>query len=816
MRCTGTVREDNRWVFRHVREPILWLLSAVALFCGCDSLNENHCVSEALGQETFPLTSITAEQARTALSGLGLGIIASPDDPNVLLLSGSPDEMKKASVVLSLIDTNAPYVIEPLAPATMARTLPSNQQIARVIGHCAIGTFPTPPGSDRTRPGIIDIQGESIVAIVPASFWPEVRAVVEFGPEITRLQKEMGLEGVQSDRVATAAPTAAAPASSVQPGLSVSSTQRSTETGTVDVVSQLTEFGGPDSEPRERNDALPPPDDRQDRVTPTKPQTVREIVPKGELAAAVASERDDKMSRGVLKPSTDASSVPPGEPEPASVAFPDGDDVLELTLPEKIRLAQLIDLVGEYLHLDCMYDAERIGNQEITLKLHSKLRSEITVRDLYSLLETILRFRGLAMTRYEGNLVTIVPVEEALDADPELLAPDRKTIEAGDMVVTRIFELQHVEVSSVINLLQNMKLSVTTSAIPETQTLFVTCYAHRMARIEQLVNMVDRPGKPKEFRFRRLKYTQAQSITQKVQALAEELQHMPITIAAAPTAEPSSRFSRRARNANESATASSGSIQAVYLDTDERTNRILMIGKEEQLETVEGLIDILDVPQEDLPILRMYGIMHVSAQEVVEKLNELGITEIAAATAKGGRSTKAGDTETPGGGLKIVVLEATNSLLINAARDAHDQIEAVIGYIDVPLQDLRALKVYDIHHADADEVVRKLQELGFIDSTFHGKNASTRISRPKPAPAGDGTIEGAAVDDLQMVVLEAANSLLVYTTEAQHQRLEGIIPYVDVEIRRERIPLRDLLPGEPGPRKSGGGPGPARPGNHHR
>jgi len=785
----NTIKEDSRRSFGTILGSICWSLAVVVLLCGCHSINEDQRPSDTLSQETISLTTITTARAREALSDLGLGLIASPGDPNTLLLSGPPEELQKAGTVLSLIDTDDPYVIETLAPATMARTLPSNEQIARTIGRCALGTFAAPPDADEARRGIMDIQGESIVAIVPAKLWPEVRAVVAFGPETVRLRKEMAVEGVQDSPVVTAGPVAAAPAPSMSQDPS-GAAPNLTKAEAPDVVSQLTEFGGPEAEPAQRKAAPPQSNTPQETTASTERSTIPEETAIAGSTAPTTAELDDKMSRGVLKPTVEAGPPPSRESEPTTVAFPDGDDVIELTLPEKIDLAQLIDLVGEYLHLDCMYDAERIGNQVITLKLHSKLRSEITVRDLYSLLETILKFRGLVMTRYEGNLVTIVPAAEAMDADPELLAPDRRTIEAGDMVVTRIFELQHVEVASVINLLQNMKLSVTTSAIPETQTLFVTCYAHRMARIEQLVNMVDRPGKPKEFRFRRLQYTEAQSITQKVQALAEELQDMPITIAAAPTAEASSRSSRRQRGATEASSPPSAGTETVYLDIDERTNRVLMIGGERQLETVEGLIDILDVPQDDLPALKIYRIIHVSAQEVVQKLNELGITELTTATGKNGRSAKGSTAEATGGELRIVVLEATNSLLISAARQEHEQIRTVIDYIDVPLQDLRVLKVYDIQHADADEVIRKLQELGFVGGTSP-VGSGTRISRPKPSPAApgaEGTMEGAAVDDLQVVVLEATNSLLVYTTEAQHQRLEAIIPYVDVEIRRERIP----------------------------
>ena len=63
----------------------------------------------------------------------------------------------------------------------------------------------------------------------------------------------------------------------------------------------------------------------------------------------------------------------------------------------------------------------------------------------------------------------------------------------------------------------------------------------------------------------------------------------------------------------------------VYLDADERTNRILMIGEEEQLATVEDLVDALDVAQQELRALQLYRIKHVDAEEVARKLQELGI-----------------------------------------------------------------------------------------------------------------------------------------------------------------------------------------------
>ena len=72
----------------------------------------------------------------------------------------------------------------------------------------------------------------------------------------------------------------------------------------------------------------------------------------------------------------------------------------------------------------------------------------------------MLKFKGFAMTRHKDNLVTIVPMAEALQADPTLMDPNGANLGAGDMVVTRVFTLQHINPASAMNLLDGMKISV--------------------------------------------------------------------------------------------------------------------------------------------------------------------------------------------------------------------------------------------------------------------------------------------------------------------------------------------------------------------
>ncbi len=345
-------------------------------------------------------------------------------------------------------------------------------------------------------------------------------------------------------------------------------------------MSVVEELRNPDPEPNEANALREPLQASQDHQTgePGSVSAYGPAIPKARVEDGLLSKRGrDALATGTATrtlpqtaPTTDrgleatvAQNQPPVEPEPRSrrssvsprraggtvrpaapaVSFgppglANGEDVLQLDLPERLEMIQLLDLAAEYLNLDYMCDLEKIRGQWVSLRLHGKLRGDLRVKDLYPLLESVLKFKGYAMTCHAGGLVTIVPVTDALQVDPVLVDPNSGNIEAGDMVVTRVFDLQYVNTASAMSLLESMKLSVAASPIEENRSLIVTCYAYRMARIERLLSMIDRPGRPKEFRFRQLQYTLASTLTKKVETLVAELKITPPTIAPAEQPKP--------------------------------------------------------------------------------------------------------------------------------------------------------------------------------------------------------------------------------------------------------------------------------------
>ncbi|KPK41911.1 MAG: hypothetical protein AMJ65_08545 [Phycisphaerae bacterium SG8_4] len=458
----------------------------------------------------------------------------------------------------------------------------------------------------------------------------------------------------------------------------------------------------------------------------------------------------------------------------SSTELQNGEDILDLDLPEALTLIQLFDLAGEYLDLDYVYDPVAIGNQTVSLKLHGGLQGEMRVKDLYTLLETVLKFKGLAMTRRTDKLVTIVPVTQVLDTDPRLVDAEGKTVQAGDLVVTRVFEPRYVDVASITNLLESMKLGVAVSPSEESQILFVTCYAHRMSRIEQLVGMLDRPGRSRECLFRRLQFTAASVLAEKVRTLAEELQGIPVAMASG-TGQLSPQ---KGKISGDSAAAGSRLSQPVYLDTDERTNRILMIGYKEQIALLEKLIDALDVAQEDLRTLQEYRIQHVNAEEVKTKLEELDVIGVSGTTSPGttgdrtrpvttsvSATSTTGTSETLARKPQVVVIASTNSLLVNATAEQHAQIATISSYVDSKMSpEERPYKIYPLENSSPRHVADLLEQL------------IGQAGRDK-----EDKIEKVAKMQDQIVIVPDPNtfSLIVYTSRGNQEWIKSLIESLD-------------------------------------
>lgn len=755
----------------------------------------------------FSLKNISSEQGKKYLAEAGVGTVSQLPGVNVLLVTATPEELIKASAILGLVDANEPFSIKAISTAAEAAKFPSNEQIASKVGDISIGTFSNPP-SDTTKPmAIIDVHYEAVIIVAPEGQLEKIISAVEqlrggeaqipqFAPKEspepnksvelvktggveTKLETDVAVELKKAEdelkRIAASPePTAQAAMDVNEPnGLFNKLIDSIAETEKMAAEEQAGQVSQPNvvaPAPAAQTVEIP------DANEPNNPfvglEQTEESVPQIEEQQSDENFIEEPESEQTLK------RVRSYEPAPLA----NGNEMLELDLPAKLNIIDLVDLVGKYLQLDYMYDETQVRG-EVSLKLQGPIK----VKDLYPLLESVLKFRGFVMSR-KGNLVTIVPAADALGIDPAL-QPEAGEVQLGDVVITRVFKLRYIDTGNAQNLLTNMKLGANISPIPETGTLIVTEYAYRMARVEELLEMVDQPGAPKQFRFRQLKYTMAATLAPKIKTLAEQLGTVSITVAAPAAPQPSRRIRGGRREPTPTPAAPATLAQtAVYLDADERTNRVLMIGLEEQLAVVESLIDSLDVEQQDLRTMRLYEIQYVGADEVVKKLGELGIIGEKAAEGKKitvGTRTAAAGAAAPAAAAppaaataatseveplveqpQVIIIESTNSLLVNATPEQHVQIATIISYVDSEtLRQAIPYVIYALENQDPEDLADVLQK--FIQETILDKEGKIQQTIKKTE------------EDIIIVPERNTFSLLVYASKKNQEWIGSLIKQLD-------------------------------------
>jgi general secretion pathway protein D len=234
---------------------------------------------------------------------------------------------------------------------------------------------------------------------------------------------------------------------------------------------------------------------------------------------------------------------------------------------------------------------------------------------------------------------------------------------------------------------------------------------------------------------------------------------------------------------------------------------------------VDDLISALDVEQQDLRALRLYDIQYVGAEEVRDKLIELGI--IGATTTRRGQSpylsrqrrsateerttaaqqaarppsppsTSRSDDEEPlTEEPQVVIVESTNSLLVNATAEQHTQIAMIISYVDTEtIAQAVPYEIYQLENQKPEDLAEVLNKL--IQETIRDKEGKIEQTIKK-------------IDEDIVIVPDASTfSLIVYANKKNQEWISRLIKTLDkrrpqvlidvsmVEINREDLFEYDL------------------------
>lgn len=833
-----------------------------------------------------------AEELKQILLQLGIGRRVDALSEKILIVtSDEPDDLIRSSSLIQMLDSSSAHVLRQW-PRTDAG-LPSLEYLFEALNLSELqgGTLLDPPASNAADPLLLDESKGGLVAIGSEVMLERVDQIIQQWLTKQRPKPAAASEPSPAPvpQPAAVEPSLSAPEEPNRPGAepAVETTLLPSETAPPSEPNKPDQPAEEDFFSAELMKALTAAQEKarqlQEEIESKKQTAVQESEEEQALAdvlealrqraaqdeqPAAAEEKEETQDavpvsvlarleeqlarqeqqiaelKALLAERAEAKAEPKIRTAPtlSEPEIPEGEKELELTitLPEKVEITSLIELVGKQLGLNYMYDPAQVRG-DVQLKIHD---GKIKVKDTYALLESVMRFKGFVMTR-RGNLVTIVPASQLKQAEPAIVSPD-EPIEPGDVIVSSVFPLKHISPAAAQKMLTDLQLGTSFVTVNETNTLIVTDYSYRMDRINQVISLVDVAGEPKKFAFRQLQYTSAGDILNKLKNLTAQMSGITVEAAAgtgegAPATPARPIIQRDARGrviatrpqpTPQPAAAPAG--ETIYLDTDERTNRILMIGYAAQIQTIQELIDTLDVPKYYLRYVREYPIQNVEAAEVVTALNELGLANVSIGGQAGTRQTTTtrptlSRTTQPGqpaqpvqqtvssaaatGGEDqpyISIRTNTNSLLVNATKDQHEAIEMVISHVDVKQKDQRTIQEYEIQNVDALSVVKTLEDLGIIapgksqqsQSQTRGGTAAggrqmvgaAQSGQPEmPTALALPTIEGETVTELaaaqpQIAILESTNSLLVHATPRQHEAISLVIAHVDRTLERISTP----------------------------
>lgn len=450
-----------------------------------------------------------------------------------------------------------------------------------------------------------------------------------------------------------------------------------------------------------------------------------------------------------------ATTTAPAQPEPGMVT---------LNFPENMELKALIDYVGLRLGVNFIYD-EQIGSKKVTIKTPS----QVPAASLMTLLESALKMKGLAMSRTE--VAGMMRVEPARQLTATSVGPGPAVEAPAGGAVTRAVALKHATPQRVEQVITPFLSTPTASitALPEHKMLIVTEYADNMRRIEDLVALIDRPGKEVTTRFITIKNLEAVALAQQVTQL----------------------LAGQARAADAGATQAPAGVMVL---ADDRTNQIAVVGAVAEAAEAVALIASLDV---SLGMeTKLYTFATASAEQV-DRLVKRMIGELAA--KRHYKSTTDRDA---------------NLLIATATPEVHQQIEALRQTLDRPVSESQSpIRFYKLENAKAAAVLSTLQSIEgdtglagvSVDGVMgrSGPPAETAIRGPTeaqvnsaiPREASSGGEMGPRRESSNLggrvMADEPSNTIIVVATPAMHPVYEKLIKRLDV--RRPQVLIEATL-----------------------
>ncbi|MBM4152926.1 MAG: hypothetical protein FJ220_05335, partial [Kiritimatiellaceae bacterium] len=380
---------------------------------------------------------------------------------------------------------------------------------------------------------------------------------------------------------------------------------------------------------------------------------------------------------------------------------------------EDAPLEQAVELYREWTGRTVIKQADL--SARITLK-----GRQLTQDEAKQAIETVLAMNGIALVPMGDKFLKVVPIGSARQEGMLLkpFDPEKQKYTEADQLISQVIPLRHVVFTDVQPLIQSLIHGYgNIIEMARINSVLITDTSANVARIVELVNLIDQPAEQIKPRIYELKYAEAATISAKLrelvdaaktkkgeQTIVDNRRTIPGVIRAPKPDAPA-----QAEAVDEPPSEMiEGEVKIV---SDDRTNIIIVFSKASNFLFFDNLIKVLDVPVDPAVIVEVINLEYAKAKDISSILNEF--VGAAKATEKskapGSGSTEGSKTvdqiveravepavelssatKSAMGRLsadtKILSDERSNSLLLMGRKSDIEAIKQVIASLDVMLE----------------------------------------------------------------------------------------------------------------------------------
>ncbi len=473
-------------------------------------------------------------------------------------------------------------------------------------------------------------------------------------------------------------------------------------------------------------------------------------------------------------------------------------------VPEKLDGEQLISFSFDQADIDDVlkFLADASGKQiikspDVELRVTIVSMAKVTVPDAFKVLAAILDVQGYTMITMEDEVRITTKEKRRVDTGPIHPGREHEEILATQEIITQILQIQFVDATQLAEDLKPLFPDTGDTGLllsnADTNTIVIIDTGERVKRIVELINHLDADtSEVKEIKVIKLQYAEAAEVANIIEDLFEPR---------SPLRGLSSDAMRRLTDAMRRTSGSSAGARPsglrlptgltamrgeVRVESDERTNSVVVSASTANLDNIEEVIRELDVDISPKVIHRTFQLEYADATTVSEQLNQLFEPE--QTRGRGGfggfyssyyRSSYGRSRQPEAAGLqpnRVVPDTRTNSIIVTAEEEDMEGFEALIKDLDreSPLEEV--VRVFELQNANAADVADALYDV------FQGADRQRSFffflfGRGGSSQAGAGPLD--MLREVNVIADPQSNKLIVSGPAQSFDLVEKLINDLD-------------------------------------